>query len=148
MDYDYRFVEDNAGIQGRISYGGVFKNSEMYFALENNKFSLLESCRLPLTEDDESDSHSSSVPFVFVADDAFQLTSYCMKPYGRKNMIDGQRIFDFTENVFGNLVNGFRVFSARKNLNEINVSIVAFTSLSLHNLVVRDHVIPIHLLFL
>ena len=148
MDYDYRFVEDNAGIQGRISYGGVFKNSEMYFALENNKFSLLESCRLPLTEDDESDSHSSSVPFVFVADDAFHLTSYCMKPYGRKNMIDGQRIFDFTENVFGNLVNGFRVFSARKNLNEINVSIVAFTSLSLHNLVVKDHVIPIHLLFL
>ena len=148
MDYDYRFVEDNAGIQGRISYGGVFKNSEMYFALENNKFSLLESCRLPLTEDDENDSHSSSVPFVFVADDAFQLTSYCMKPYGRKNMIDGQRIFDFTENVFGNLVNGFRVFSARKDLNEINVSIVAFTSLSLHNLVVKDHVIPIHLLFL
>ena len=148
MDYDYRFVEDNAGIQGRISYGGVFKNSEMYFALENNKFSLLESCRLPLTEDDESDSHSSSVPFVFVADDAFQLTSYCMKPYGRKNMIDGQRIFDFTENVFGNLVNGFRVFSARKNLNEINVSIVVFTSLSLHKLVVKDHVIPIHLLFL
>ena len=130
-------MEDNAGVQGRISDGGVFKNSEMYFALENNKFSLLESCRLPLTED----------PFVFVADDAFQLTSYCMKPYGRKNMTDGQRIFDFTENAFGNLVNGFRVFSARKNLNKINVSIVAFASLSLHNLVVKDHVIPIHLLF-
>ena len=75
MDYDYSFVEDNAGVQGRISDGGVFKNSEMCFALENNKFNLLESCRLPLTEDDESDSHSSSVPFVFVADDAFQLTS-------------------------------------------------------------------------
>ena len=148
MDYDYSFVEDNAGVQGRISDGGVFKNSEMCFALENNKFNLLESCRLPLTEDDESDSHSSSVPFVFVADDAFQLTSYFLKPYGRKNMTDGQRIFDVTENAFGNLVNGFRVFSARKNLNEINVSIVAFASLSLHNLVVKYHVIPLHLLFL
>ena len=58
-----------------------FKNSEMYFALEINPW------RFPLTENnDESEPHSSSVPFVFFADDAFQLSSYCMKPYGRKYM--------------------------------------------------------------
>ena len=60
----------------------------MYFALKNSKLNLPDPCRLPLTENDESDPHSSPVSFVFVADDAFQLTSYCMKPYGRKKMTD------------------------------------------------------------
>ena len=78
-DYDYRFLAADVGVQGRISDGGVLKNSAMYFALENNKLNLPDPCRLPLTQNDESDPHSSSVPFVFSADDAFQLTSYCMK---------------------------------------------------------------------
>ena len=46
---------------------------------------------------------------VFVADDALQLTSYCMKPYGRKKITGAQRIFDYrlswkrrvTENALG-----------------------------------------------
>ena len=114
----------------------------MYFALENRKLNLPDPCRLPLTENDESDSHSSSVLFVFVADDAFQLTSYCMKRFGGKNMTDAQRIFDYClsrkrrvrENSSGTLVNRFGVFSVRNDLNENNVSIVVLESLSLHNL--------------
>ena len=84
--------------------------------------------RLLLTENDRSDPHNSCVPFV--------------KPYGRKNMTDAQQIFDYrvsrkhrvTENAFGILVNRFRVFSVRNNLNENNVSIVVLAPLSLHNL--------------
>ena len=86
VDYDYRFLAADVGVQGRISDGGVFKNSAMYFALENNKLNLPNPCRLPLTENDENDPHRSPVPFVFVADDSFQLRSYYMKPYGRKTM--------------------------------------------------------------
>ena len=142
VDYDYRFMTADVGVQGRISDGGVFKNYAMYFALENNKLNLLDPCRLPLTENDESDPHSSSVQSVFAADDAFQLTSYCMKPYGRKNMTDAQRILYYrlsrkrrvTENAFGILVNRFRVSSVRKKLNENNVSIIVPVSLSLHKL--------------
>ena len=32
---------------------------------------------------------------VFVADDAFPLTKHCMKPYGRKNLSDEKRVFDY-----------------------------------------------------
>ena len=57
-------------------------------------------------------------------------------------MTDAQQIFDYrlsrkcrvTENAFCILVNRFRVFSVRNNLNENNVSIVVLASLSLHNL--------------
>ena len=55
VDYDYRFMTADVGVQGRISDGGVFKNYAMYFALENNELNLLDPCRLPLTENDESD---------------------------------------------------------------------------------------------
>ena len=65
-----------------------------------------------------------------------------MKPHVRTNATDAQLIFDYrlslkrrvTENAFGILVNRFRVFSVRNNLNENNVSIVVLASLSLHNL--------------
>ena len=65
-----------------------------------------------------------------------------MKPYGRKNIADAHRIFDYrlsrkrrvTENAFGILANRARVFSAQKNLNENNISIVVLVSLSSHNL--------------
>ena len=65
-----------------------------------------------------------------------------MKPYGRTNMTDAQRIFAcrlsrkrrVTKIAFGILVNGFRVFSVPNNLYENNVSIAVLASLSLHNL--------------
>ena len=111
----------------------------MYFALENNKLNLPYPCRLPLAETDKNDPHRNSVPFVFVADNVFLLTRYCTKPYGRKNMTDAQRIFDYrlfwkcrvTENPFGTLVNRFRVFSVQNNLSKNNVSIVVLVSLLL-----------------
>ena len=84
VDYDYRFLAADGGVQGRLSDGGVFKNSTMYFALKYNKLNFPGPCRLLLTTNDESDQHDSPVPYVFVVDDVFQLTSYCMKTYGTK----------------------------------------------------------------
>ena len=37
VDYDYRFLAADVGVQG-----GVFKNSAVYFASENNKLNLLD----------------------------------------------------------------------------------------------------------
>ena len=36
IDYDYRFLAADSGVRGRLSNGGVFKNSTMYFALKYN----------------------------------------------------------------------------------------------------------------
>ena len=40
VDYDYKFLAIDVGLQGRISDGGVFKNSAMYYAMENNTLKL------------------------------------------------------------------------------------------------------------
>ena len=34
VDYNYKFLYVNVGCQGRISDGGVFKNTDLYNALE------------------------------------------------------------------------------------------------------------------
>ena len=109
VDYDYKFLAADVGVQGRVSDGGAFKNSAMYCAMENHTLTPPPR-QLPLANDDFYNTEECiPLPFVFVGDDAFQLTESCMKTYGRKNMADDQRIFDYrlshrrrvTENAFG-----------------------------------------------
>ena len=47
VDADYKFVYVNIGYQGRISDGGVFKNSELYHLLVNGEINLPDSRQLP-----------------------------------------------------------------------------------------------------
>jgi len=88
--------------QGRISDGGVFRNSSLFKKLDQNLLNLLPDARLPFQE--------KPLPFVFVADDAFPLTVNIMKPYRSVyNKGTNQRIFNYrlsrsrrvVENVFG-----------------------------------------------
>ena len=67
VDADYKFIYVNVGCNGRISDGGVFKNSSLSSALEEN---LLE---VPSPRQLISDNNPSPLPYVLVADDAFPL---------------------------------------------------------------------------
>ena len=79
---------------------------------------------------------------VFVADDAFPLTKHCMKPYGRKNLSDEVRVFDYRcsrfrriiESAFGICSNRFRLFATRASLTPEKTEITIMASLALHNL--------------
>lgn len=81
-------------------------------------------------------------PSVFVGDNAFQLTEYCMKPHGCKNMANDQYLFDYClshkwrviENAFGIWVHRFRVFYVRNNLNKSYRSTFVLASVVLHNM--------------
>ena len=80
VDFDYEFLAIDIGVQGRISDGGVFKNSAMYYAMENNTIKPPPR-PLPLLNEE-----GNPLPLVFVGNDAIQLTKCCMKPYGCKTM--------------------------------------------------------------
>ena len=66
------------GCNGRISDGGVFKNCSLYHALEEKRLNILKETQLPGTE--------QTFPFVIVADDAFPLKDYIMKPYSQNGL--------------------------------------------------------------
>ena len=73
LDANYLFGYAHVGMQGRMSYGGVFLYTSFYNALSNGLLNLTELSVLPGSE--------MSSPYVLVADDAFPLTSYLTKPY-------------------------------------------------------------------
>jgi hypothetical protein len=73
VDVNYCFIYVNAGCQGRISDGGVFRNTEFYRKLENNKLYLPQDAALP--------GRTIPVPYTLVADDTFTLTRHTIKPY-------------------------------------------------------------------
>ena len=100
VDADYKFLYVNVGCQGRISDDGVFKNSELYHLLVNGEINLPDSRQLPdfsslnnsfLVES----NRESEVPYIVVADDAFTLIAYCMKPYSSQKLSDSKRIFGY-----------------------------------------------------
>lgn len=62
VDADYNFLYADIGCQGRISDGGVFRNTSLFKNLEQNN--------LNLPNPDVLDGRSKPVPYVFVADEA------------------------------------------------------------------------------
>ena len=77
-DYDYKFLFVDIGCQGRISDGGVFRNSDSYGALVSNELNLPLPTELPPLN--LGWNSTELLPFVFVGYDAFPLTNFCMKP--------------------------------------------------------------------
>ena len=132
----------DVGCQGRISDGGVFKNTDLYRALNNGELNLPNPRPLPGNSDPNWENDLTNVPFVFVADDAFALTDYCLKPYPHKGLSDIQRIFNYrlsrfrriTENAFGIWANRFRVFLTRNNLSPDKATDIALATIVLHNM--------------
>lgn len=98
VDDNYCFSYIDIGCNGRISDGGVFRNCNLSDALENGL--------LP-------ENH------VIVADAAFPLKPYLMKPYGGQNLTQREKIFNYrlsrarriVENAFGILVSRFQIFA-------------------------------------
>ena len=70
VDADYKFLYVDVGCNGRIRDGG---NSSLSNALSLNTLNIAL-------------SDSESLPYVVVADDAFPLKTYMMKPYAFKNL--------------------------------------------------------------
>lgn len=78
---------------------------------------------------------------VIVADDAFPLKPYLMKPYARQNLTMEQKIFNYrlsrarriSENAFGILVAKFRIFERPIALSSAKATSVVKATTALHN---------------
>ena len=133
VDADYKFVYVNVGCNGRVADGGVFRNSSLFTALEENKLNIPSP--KPIQESERA------IPYVIVADDAFPLKNYIMKPYSQIGLTKEKRIFNYrlsrarriVENAFGILANRFRVFMAPMRLSPEKVETVVLACCTLHN---------------
>ena len=121
------------GCNGRISDGGVFRNSILSRALERNTFNIPDACIPAECE--------TMLPYVIVADDAFPLKTYLVKPYSKRNLQREERICNYrisrarrvVENAFGILASRFRIFLSPINLSPETTTKVVMASCALHN---------------
>uniref|UniRef100_A0A2S2R443 DDE Tnp4 domain-containing protein n=1 Tax=Sipha flava TaxID=143950 RepID=A0A2S2R443_9HEMI len=116
VDANYEILMADEGKNGRISDGGVIKNTSFYNSLIKGELNIPPPERLP--------GSNKTAPYVFISDEAFQLTNNFMKPYALSVLNNERRIYNYrlskarrvVENIFGILVSRFAVLGKPINL--------------------------------
>lgn len=134
VDAKYNFLFADVGSQGRISDGGIFKNSILWKKIQENSLCLPEGNALPGRE--------KNIPYVILGDEAFALHENVMKPYsGLYDKGSKERIFNYrlsrarrvVENAFGILTSVFRVLRKPMLLEPHKARDIVLTTIYLHN---------------
>lgn len=133
VDADYKFISIDVGTNGRVSDGGVYRESNLGRAINANTLNIPPPKPLP--------HRDTPVPFVIVADDAFSLSEHLMKPYPLRGLSREQRIHNYrlsrarriSENAFGILANRFRVLLKSIQLSPQKVQTITLAACALHN---------------
>lgn len=130
---DYEFIWCEVGTNGRISDGGVIRNTEFFEKLNSGLL------KIPPTE--RCNGTSTELPYVFVGDEAFALRSDFLKPFSQRALTRERLVFNrrlsrarrVVENVFGIMANRFRIFHTSINLTLDRIDLVVLTCCVLHN---------------
>jgi len=140
VDAQYKFLFVDVGSCGRFADGGVFNSCSLSAALEavDNPLQVPADCNLPGTD--------ICLPYVMVADDAFAMKRYLVKPYSARNLNLQQRIFNYrlsrarrvVENAFGILSSRFRIFGKAIPLAPEKVQTIVIAACCLHNFLFRN----------
>lgn len=133
VNANYEFIYVNAGTNGSISDGGVFKHTSFHEKLLSNQLHLPGPSALP--------SSDVVAPYCFVADSAFAMNENLLKPYPQRNLTHDKRIYNYrlsrarriVENAFCILSERFRVFKKPITINVKNIPKVVMASCALHN---------------
>lgn len=136
--FDYKIIYFDVSMKGRISDGGVFINTSLYAKLENGTLNIPPPRPLP--------NENIPVPFVIVADNAFAIRTYLMKPFPFGTINASQRIFNYrlsrarrlVESVFGILFARFRILEKPINLNERKAKKCVASICALHNFLINS----------
>lgn len=137
-DAKYRFTMVDIGAHGSLSDGAVFRNSNFGAALERGKFDLPSPQNLPDT--------NIAVPHVFVADEAFPLKEYIMRPFPGRGLSQTENIFNYRlsrarrtiENAFGIFVARWRLFRSNITADVVTINKMVGAAVCLHNFLMKD----------
>lgn len=139
VNANYEFMYVHTGTNGRVSDGGVLQETDFYEKLQNKQLNIPSPSNLTGSQ--------SIAPYVFIGDEAFQLTENIMKPY-RKTLGSpiNERIFNYrlsrarrvVENAFGIMACRFRILLSTISLTNMkNIDLVVLACCALHNFLRR-----------
>lgn len=146
VNANYEFIYVSCGTNGRISDGGVIKNTDFYSLLTRGSLKLPQPVNMPGIQ--------SNLPFVFIGDEAFKLMTNFMTPYRQSNRIGyEEKCFNYrlsrarrvVENAFGIMANRFRVLLSQIATNVDKVDDIVLACWVLHNFLRRkciNYILP------
>lgn len=137
VDANYRFLYIDVGAVGAESDGGIWARTQLRQMLERNQANLPPPEILP-----NAPATATPVGYFFVADDAFPLRPYIMKPYPCRGLTKKERVYNYrltrarrtVENAFGIMANRFRVLHTAITLQPSRVEAVVLATCTLHNM--------------
>lgn len=122
---------------GSISDGGVWNNTHFMQALEEGTANLPAPTPLP------NENTAAPFPYIFVADEAFPLSTYMMRPFPKKNekLTDDERIFNYRlsrarrviENTFGIMGAKWQILNSCISCSPKNAEQIVKALVCLHN---------------
>lgn len=135
VDAEYRFRVIHVGDYGRSSDGGIYAASSLGIGLEQGTLHVPPNVPLP------GCATGAPMPNVIVADAAFPLKTYLLRPYPGTLLDHDKKIFNYrlsrarmvVEGAFGILASRWRIFHRCVNLLPQNVDSVVFAACILHN---------------
>ncbi|XP_029677097.1 protein ALP1-like [Formica exsecta] len=138
-DAKYRFTMVDIGAEGRQSDGGVFRNSNMGRCFEEGTL------KLPNAKPVEI--NGPVLPYVLLADEAFPLTAYMMRPYPRSSKLDlRKKVFNYrlsrarrvVESAFGILAARWRIYRRPIIARITNARKIVQATVALHNFIITN----------
>lgn len=137
-DSNYKFVLIDVGAYGKFGDSAIFQNSNFYKKMQENRLNIPEPAPI-------SDNSTTYLPYVFVGDEAFALSTNMMRPYARNDLNVTKRTFNYrhcrarryVECTFGIYANKWHIFHRAINVNTDLAKDIIKTACVLHNFV-RD----------
>ncbi|CAK1604057.1 unnamed protein product [Parnassius mnemosyne] len=139
-DANYCFVYVDVGSYGKTSDSAIFKNSEFFKRIVNNRLNIPNP--KPISNIDRT-----PLPHVFVGDEAFGIMSNMMRPYGGTQLTHTKKVFNYRlsrarryiECTFGIMSNKWRIFHRPIDVNIDFAESIIKACTVLHNYVrMRD----------
>ena len=134
LDANYKFLWTDVGGYDAMSDSQIFNESELKQCLVDGTMNFPDPNPLP--------SDDRDTPYFILADDAFALRTYLMKPYSIKGLTREQRIYNYrisrgrrvVENAFGILAQRFQVLLTTMQQSPEVVQYVIEACICLHNI--------------
>ncbi|KAK6190705.1 hypothetical protein SNE40_002508 [Patella caerulea] len=134
VDADYSFLWIDVGRNGYMSGAMIFNDSELKECLADESIGFPQPS--PLPNDDRN------MPYFILADDAFGLRTYLMKPFSHRNLTKEHRICNYrisrgrrvVENGFGILAQRWQVLLGTMQQVPDTARLIVETCVCLHNL--------------
>lgn len=137
VDSNYKFIFIDVGALGKEHDSLTFKSSDFYKALIEKKLQIPDNMTLP--------SSNNNVPFVFIADGAYAIAPYLLKPYRRSILMSTEKkIFNqklsaarsTVEQTFGQISKRFGVFNRTMEQKPCTVINIIKCCCILHNIII------------